>query len=181
MFVTVVLTVWCLYFFLLTIFYKELYRITNCFFCLTPSSYPFLQTKTIINNHNMFTRFIGLASPLTSRSLPLLSKFHTTKYFRSEEPNEGMAPIGDTINVSLNAEDPTPTVLPFDQYPDWLQDLTTDGETQAALKKDYEKHRTMEEEQKGSGFMTYEPRMKRMFKLEHREGIKTQNETSNDL
>ena len=134
----------------------------------------------------MITRsYAGLASPLktylTSRSLPLLSKFHTTKYFRSEEPNEGMAPIGDTINVSLNAEDPTPTVLPFDQYPDWLQDLTTDGETQAALKKDYEKHRTMEEEQKGSGFMTYEPRMKRMFKLEHREGIKTQNETSNDL
>ena len=79
----------------------------------------------------------------------------------------------------LNDGDPTPTIRPYTEYPEWLLKLADTPETLAALSKDYKKHNAAQESETvdETVLMDYE-RIMRLNKLENRQLIKV-NHTHN--
>mgnify|MGYP006094248879 FL=1 len=111
-------------------------------------------------------------------SLPASSPFFST----TSDPRDVWPALDSEVPIVLNDGDPTPTIQPYSEYPEWLLKLADTPETLAALSKEYEKHNVAKasETVDESVLMGYD-RIMRLNKLENRQLIKGQNETANDL
>ena len=130
----------------------------------------------------MLCRIFPRLSPTLLRarpSLPASSPFFSTT---SDDPRDVWPALDSEVPIVLNDGDPTPTIQPYSEYPEWLLKLADTPETLAALSKEYEKHNVAKasETVDESVLMGYD-RIMRLNKLENRQLIKGQNETANDL
>jgi hypothetical protein len=119
--------------------------------------------------------------PTTTNFLRTLNTnfFSTDSTTTVASKDEGIAPIGEEVKITLNGDDPTPTIQPYDAYPEWLQQLPDTEKTIVQLNKEFEVYSAAQERGEDSE-MEYK-RIMRLYKLTNRTKIKGQNETANDL
>ena len=102
--------------------------------------------------------------------------------FAKTAADDTWPPLGSDVPITLNDGDPTPTILPYADYPEWLSQLSTEPETRAALGKDYIKHVTSRENDAPEDVIAMDyDRIMRFHALTNRTKIKNQNDVANDL
>jgi hypothetical protein len=130
---------------------------------------------------HQFTRFPTLLARRSVFAAPSSARLFSDGP-SSHAPSDEWPTIGEAVPITLNDGDPTPTIQPYSEYPDWLTKLAGTPETMAKLAKDYKKHRSAQESENPDEKLVMEyDRIMRLKKLQNRDKIKSQNETSNDF